>query len=554
VAIARAALTPAPNLTYFERGSAEYHPTERSGLFGNRRVLRRAAGDAPAKLQPRHDFISRRATNRSINQQLQGGMIREEGRPLMGWIVMKSLAVIGSIILLCACAQNIDPSFVAQRWSETLSGYNIDSVFPPRVLNVGDIFLVSVPPEGYVDDPKRTYSRRSMKLATIDVRPLLKSTYQNYLQIPKGNAPTSSMDIFAVPPIISRVPPTAYPGFSIVNITQGELGAAFPINIFKVFFGAAFANELAMSISIPDAEDIELPGLDAYDAIVDFCNSPTKSRGVCYLNSARMQYLLSQISRPGDPPNMRPFVLFIQHVYYANSIDYSYATSNAVAASVAAQAAVASGGTGAKTQGTSPTNYVTPPPQIPAPPEVSTTVNVTTGGTTTINCVSPSNPASAPASQQSRDEGGGLPPAQQPGGTPNNAPGAAKGPGTPPAAQQPSGGPNNAANAGGVRTNPQKGAITTSTDPCKTTTSPAPRNTSTPAPTSTTSVDATARKDLAAVQAQLSDLQQKLAGVGAGGMLTIASVTEQGTVLQQTFPYPIAIGYRALWIEPQIAQ
>jgi hypothetical protein len=30
----RAATIRAPNLTYFERGSADFHPTERSGLLG----------------------------------------------------------------------------------------------------------------------------------------------------------------------------------------------------------------------------------------------------------------------------------------------------------------------------------------------------------------------------------------------------------------------------------------------------------------------------------------------------------------------------------------
>ena len=69
----------------------------------------------------------------------------------------------------------------------------------------------------------------------------------------------------------------------------------------------------------------------------------------------------------------------------------------------------------------------------------------------------------------------------------------------------------------------------------------------------TPAVDAAARKDLAAVQAQLADVQQKLSGVGAGGTISVASVTNQGTVLRQTFPYPIAIGYRALWIQPKIA-
>ena len=50
-----------------------------------------------------------------------------------------------------------------------------------------------------------------------------------------------------------------------------------------------------------------------------------------------------------------------------------------------------------------------------------------------------------------------------------------------------------------------------------------------------------------ALEAKVAALNQQLGP--AGGTATIASVSEQGTVLQQTFPSPVAIGYRGFAIQ-----
>jgi hypothetical protein len=54
-----------------------------------------------------------------------------------------------------------------------------------------------------------------------------------------------------------------------------------------------------------------------------------------------------------------------------------------------------------------------------------------------------------------------------------------------------------------------------------------------------TTADAEAR--LQALEAKVAALNQQLGPVG--GTVTVASVSEQGTTLQQTFPTPVAIGY-----------
>jgi hypothetical protein len=47
------------------------------------------------------------------------------------------------------------------------------------------------------------------------------------------------------------------------------------------------------------------------------------------------------------------------------------------------------------------------------------------------------------------------------------------------------------------------------------------------------------------LQALITALNQQSSGTNLGGTITIASADEQGTALSQTFPYPVAIGYRA---------
>jgi len=66
-------------------------------------------------------------------------------------------------MLLGGCAsspEKTDPTFVAERWSETLAAFNIDAVFPPRYVQPGDIFLIMAP-ESEVEGTQNRYKRRS---------------------------------------------------------------------------------------------------------------------------------------------------------------------------------------------------------------------------------------------------------------------------------------------------------------------------------------------------------------------------------------------------------
>jgi hypothetical protein len=111
------------------------------------------------------------------------------------------------------------------------------------------------------------------------------------------------VDLFKTPSKFAHLPVTAYPGINIVNISQSELGAAFPVNVFRVFFGAVFSDQLALSISVPSAVDVELPAVDAYQVIGNFCSAKS-TRDLCSSTSYEIGWLSKTVRRPPLPnPN-----------------------------------------------------------------------------------------------------------------------------------------------------------------------------------------------------------------------------------------------------------
>jgi hypothetical protein len=94
-----------------------------------------------------------------------------------------------------------------------------------------------------------------------------------------------------------------------------------------------------MSISIPHAEDIELPAFDAYEALLSFCHPPNDSRlRRCDIRTNAMQVFMRSITGVDEVTKLIPKIMMMTHVYYARQIDYSYLTKEgaALAANVAA--------------------------------------------------------------------------------------------------------------------------------------------------------------------------------------------------------------------------
>lgn len=390
------------------------------------------------------------------------------------------VAIAATTLAACATDRPIDPTFVAERWSQTLSAFNIDPVFPPRDINVGDIFLVLVPPDDAKDDPRRRYKRRAIRLATIDVREQLIRNYAARIQLPATAATNPTSNIFAAPTTIGRLPPTGYPGFNIAQVTEADIGIAFPLRIFRVLVGYRAHEQLVMSISIPSAEDYGLPANDAYDALSTFCNSMNLSSGVC-LDGDRLRFFAGQIWEPGDQ-SMQPRIVMVTHVYYARSIEYAYSTKAgaALAANILAQA----------------------------------NLNPQAGGPTKPAATAPGAPSKAPAK-----------------------------PPTPAV----------------VETSKPPPAVTTTTTTTTTTTSaalpattPSTADTSKASQSSPVSVSGSdgVQQELQSLHKEIEALKQQLGATAAGGTVTATFASAEGTVLRQTFPYPIAIGYRGLWIKP----
>lgn len=270
------------------------------------------------------------------------------------------LAILSCVLALGGCSDRIHPEFVARRWADTLSAFNIDPVFPPRHLQVGDVLLVLIPEEGqHADD---LYQRRSMRLGRAEVRRDLLADMRTNLALPATADKEPAGDIFEPSGKIVSLPPTGYPGFNIAQVTEADLGVAFPVQAFRAVFGLASSHDLVMSISIPQAEDSELPAYAAYRAMEAFCY-PKSGGEQCRLSddpsrpSPAMDLFVGNLCKKEERPGtlLAPWVVFVNHVYYARRIDYAYTTKGGLAFNAAASlaAAAAIDGNGNATDGTS---------------------------------------------------------------------------------------------------------------------------------------------------------------------------------------------------------
>jgi hypothetical protein len=527
----------------------------------------------------------------------------------------------------CKSRVAVDSGFVEDRWSKTMGYYNFSAAFPPRDVMPGDIFLAfqknpgqtpnPASPEIHTDRPPFFY-----RLTRLDVKTIIKNDLLKRINLPQTAQGTSDkpVDIFSTQKNITALPTAAFIGYNIVNITEGDAGVAFPVHLFRTFLGGAFEDQLALSISVPSAQLVELPAIDAFHVLSNYCHNKN-TKQYCEkpdwtaidesITSDPITFIVKQyvdqFSINKDDYDLA--LIFVTDVLYAQSIQYSYSTENGSAFSAAvtpiaslssqtkASGATATsqtaseggttinvtGGTATATNGgatacTAPAAKADPTPTDPKTPETpkkpdtealeqsvaeaeaaaksaqdaETTANTNltsaqsdiakaTGALENATTVEQKKLAAAlkaaeaklPTAQTAADTAkdvtstaektlindqkalaAALKTAEQPAAAPAAPapPAAAAAPAPKPAAMDKS-----AAQDNGCQTNKQPGNV-----------APNP------------AADAEAR--IQALEAKVSALNQQLGPVG--GTVTIASVSEQGTVLQQTFPSPVAIGYR----------
>lgn len=371
-------------------------------------------------------------------------------------------------MLLGGCAsspEKTDPTFVAERWSETLAAFNIDAVFPPRYVQPGDIFLIMAP-ESEVEGTQNRYKRRSVRLGRVDVRPLLKEDAKKSLQLPDTNNTSPTASIFDDKEKEVRLKPLAFNGFNVSMVKDSSAGIAYPIKALKTMLGWNSSDDLVMSISVPNAEHLQLPAIHAFDVLKEFCldsagkNEAEKNAPVnrCDVEYPAIGLAMESLRPPGSKEKMVASIAVITEVYYARQIDYYYGTRDGWGVFLnAAKEALTD--------------------KVPA-----------TGAV-----VADGKPASPDAKQANK------------------------------AAQ------------------PLAVQVVQSTTP-PTASDPAAKAQADPYSQNSA--------QLQAMQKKLDAIQKQLDGQSINGSLRVISMLDQGTLLQQTFPSPLAIGYRALWWTP----
>jgi hypothetical protein len=309
---------------------------------------------------------------------------------------------------------------------------------------------------------------------------------QQELRLPSTSDSKPTNPIFSIPERedIVRLRPMGFTGFNIATVTEADIGAAVPIQALRALFGGARQDTLAMSISVPNAEFLELPAFIAYKALRSFCSPRGGTPSECSVANEALRWAWTSLILPGDKPEeMIPKIFLVTNVYYAREIDYTYRTKDGAALAISAALAAASSkesspGTGAKPPTSSGSPSTTKPDAPAAVAGAGTPSSGTTTTTITTTTTSSSNSGSA---------------------------------------------------------SPTAGAAA-----AKTATS------STPPGSATSQSEAEQQK--AALLARIDTSQ--LGTAGPAGTLRVLTTNSEGTVLRQTFEFPVAIGYRALWATP----
>jgi hypothetical protein len=302
----------------------------------------------------------------------------------------------------CTSKVALEPGYVEGRWAQTMDFYNFTAVFPPRDVMVGDLFLVfrksdkqlaQLSQAEQAEEKRQENQRFFFRLTRLDVRSLIKTDWQKRINLPSTGQSGSSkpVDIFATQKNFTTLPTAAFIGYNIVNITEGQAGVAFPVHLFRTFLGGAFEDQLALSISVPSAQFVELPAIDAFNTMIGFCGSPRTKKYCLEPNWTEFDrndindpvtYVVRQYTDQfgvdlSDPSKYKIALIFITNVLYAQSIQYSYSTENgsAFSAAVTPIASLSSGQT--KASGATATSQTAS--------EGGMTINVTGGSPTATN-------------------------------------------------------------------------------------------------------------------------------------------------------------------------
>lgn len=238
----------------------------------------------------------------------------------------------------CSTPQKIDPGFVADRWSTTLRAFNIDPVFLPRQVHLGDIYLAG---ESALQEDRDAnhWKRRTMYLGRAAVQQAIVNDTKSRLNLPLTFSGKPSGNIFEAPSTTTALRPVAFPGFNVSEIRESDFAAAFPLNLFRALFGASRSGELVMAISIPSAEYEEVPALEAWDKLAEFCWKDDQEP-VCAASNPVLRHLFNNLKLPSDTAALIPKIGIVTSVYYAREINYFYNTGRTSAFGAAASLAL----------------------------------------------------------------------------------------------------------------------------------------------------------------------------------------------------------------------
>lgn len=261
-------------------------------------------------------------------------------KPQWGTPSLPLLCCLGLATLLggCSAPPKVDPGFVADRWSTTLRGFNIDPVFLPRQVHLGDIYLAGESAQQDESDANR-WKRRTMYLGRAAVQQAILNDSKSRLNLPLTSNGKPGANVFEAAPTTTALRPVAFPGFNVSEIRESDLAATFPLNLFRAVFGASKSSELVMAISIPSAEYEEVPALEAWDKLAEFCWQEDQEP-VCSASNPVMRHLFNNLKLPNDTAVLIPKIGIVTSVYYAREINYFYNTGRASAFGAAASLAL----------------------------------------------------------------------------------------------------------------------------------------------------------------------------------------------------------------------
>jgi hypothetical protein len=274
-----------------------------------------------------------------------------QGRsPMMRKVLLTAAPLLS--LLATGCSDKPGTINIRETWGRSIENFGIQAVYPMREdFFVGDILLmpavcgerqISARPQGVLVGSIGIDDLRSRFQAYYGRRPVYPGTpaAAGSNREPGQRPQPTSNEIFPSDGEVNpfdRLRIAAFPAFSVGTFAKGDVGLTSASAGLGGFLGLAGQSSSAVSVSLSQVEEVQLPAPQLLDAIYSFLSSPEAET---VLNPDNMWEITEHLSLRSQGGNgceaATPVLVFVNRVFYARSIDFDFGSDSSLAAIVGA--------------------------------------------------------------------------------------------------------------------------------------------------------------------------------------------------------------------------